>query len=193
MKGNPKAENAERAEEAERLGDLNGITHGIIAAAIEVHRHLGPGLLESAYQECVCYELSQMGLTFTREVHLPLSYKGLQLDCNYRIDLLVEDAIVVELKSVEQILPIHSAQLLTYLKAAHKQIGLLINFSVPVLKDGIRRMVHKYSEPNTSALSASSAISPVKEEVAQSHMSSLRLSPRLSVSAVNSISNRKPR
>src|SRR5664279_766479 len=95
--------------------DLNQITHGIIAAAIEVHRHLGPGLLESAYQECVCYELSRMGLAFTREVHLPLSYKGLQLDCSYRIDLLVEDAVLVELKSIEQILPIHSAQLLTYL------------------------------------------------------------------------------
>src|SRR5450759_6030804 len=85
--------------------DLNGITHGIIATAIEVHRHLGPDLLESAYQECVCYELSQMGLSFTREVHLPLSYKGLQLDCSYRIDLLVEDAVLVELKSIEQILP----------------------------------------------------------------------------------------
>src|ERR1019366_3347084 len=100
--------------------DLNEITHGIIAAAIEVHRHLGPGLLESAYQECVCYELSRMGLAFTREVHLPLSYKGLQLDCSYRIDLLVEDAVLVELKSIEQILPIHSAQLLTYLRASHK-------------------------------------------------------------------------
>ena len=176
MKGNPRTENTEGAE---KLRDPNDITHGIIAAAIEVHRHLGPGLLESAYQECVCYELSQMGLSFTREVHLPLSYKGLHLDCNYRIDLLVEDAIVVELKSVEQILPIHSAQLLTYLKASHKQIGLLINFNVPVLKDGIRRMVHKYSEPNASALS------PVLEEAVESHMSSLRLSPRLCVSAVN--------
>jgi GxxExxY protein len=130
--------------------DLNAITHGIIAAAIEVHRQLGPGLLESAYQECVCYELSQMGLAFTREVQLPLSYKGLKLDCSYRIDLLVEDEIVVELKSVEQILPVHSAQLLTYLKAAHKQVGLLINFNVPVLKDGIRRIVNNYTESGTS-------------------------------------------
>ena len=130
--------------------DLNGITHGIIAAAIEVHRQLGPGLLESAYRECVCYELSQMGLAFTREVQLPLSYKGLKLDCSYRIDLLVEDEIVVELKSVEQILPVHSAQLLTYLKAAHKQVGLLINFNVPVLKDGIRRIVNNYTESGTS-------------------------------------------
>ena len=130
--------------------DLNAITHGIIAAAIEVHRQLGPGLLESAYRECVCYELSQMGLAFTREVQLPLSYKGLKLDCSYRIDLLVEDEIVVELKSVEQILPVHSAQLLTYLKAAHKQVGLLINFNVPVLKDGIRRIVNNYTESGTS-------------------------------------------
>src|ERR1022692_4604750 len=128
--------------------DLNGVTHGIIAAAIEVHRHLGPGLLESAYQECVCYELSRMGLAFTREVHLPLSYKGLQLDCSYRIDLLVEDAVLVELKSVEQTLPVHSAQLLTYLKAANKQVGLLINFNVPVLKDGIRRIVNDYTGPS---------------------------------------------
>ena len=130
--------------------DLNGITHGIIAAAIEVHRQLGPGLLESAYRECVCYELSQMGLAFTREVQLPLSYKGLKLDCSYRIDLLVEDEIVVELKSVEQTLPVHSAQLLTYLKAANKQIGLLINFNVPVLKEGIRRIVNHYTESGPS-------------------------------------------
>jgi|ERR1017187_569786 GxxExxY protein len=127
--------------------DLNEITHGIIAAAIEVHRQLGPGLLESAYQECVCCELSRMGIAFTREVHLPLSYKGLQLGCTYRIDLLVEDAVIVELKSVEQILPVHSAQVLTYLKASHKQIGLLINFNVPVLKDGIRRIANSYTEP----------------------------------------------
>ena len=130
----------------ESASDLNGVTHGIIAAAIEVHRHLGPGLLESAYQECVCYELSRMGLAFTREVHLPLSYKGLQLDCSYRIDLLVEDAVLVALKSIEQILPIHSAQLLTYLRASHKPIGLLINFNVLVLKNGIKRIVNDFAE-----------------------------------------------
>ena len=138
-----------RAANVEGL-DLNGITHGIIAAAMEVHRQLGPGLLESAYRECVCYELSQMGLAFTREVQLPLSYKGLKLDCSYRIDLLVEDEIVVELKSVEQTLPVHSAQLLTYLKAANKQVGLLINFNVPVLKEGIRRIVNHYTESGPS-------------------------------------------
>jgi len=143
MQSTPRTESTERAE---GLRDLNEITRGIIAAAMEVHRHLGPGLLESAYQECVCYELSRMGLTFTREVHLPLSYKGLQLDCSYRVDLLVEDAVVVELKSIEQILRIHSAQLLTYLRASHKQVGLLINFNVLVLKDGIKRIVNDYAE-----------------------------------------------
>ena len=157
--------------------DLNELTRGIIAAAIEVHRHLGPGLLESAYQERVCYELSQMGLAFAREIHLPLSYKELQLDCNYRIDLLVEAEIVVELKSVEQILPLHSAQLLTYLKAAHKQVGLLINFNVPVLKNGIRRLVNNYDEAPSTLSHA--------EDLSESQMSSLRLSPRLCVSAVN--------
>jgi GxxExxY protein len=145
MQSNTRAEDTERAE---KVRDLNGITRGIIAAAIEVHRHLGPGLFESAYQECVCYELSKMGLSFTREVHLPLSYKGVQLDCSYRIDLLVEDAILVELKSVEQFLPIHSAQLLTYLKASNRRIGLLINFNVLVLKDGIKRIVNDYTGPN---------------------------------------------
>ena len=148
--------------------DLNAITSGVIAAAIEVHRHLGPGLLESAYQECICYELSQIGLSFTREVALPLNYKGLKLDCSYRIDLLVEDSVLVELKSVEQLIPIHSAQLLTYLRASHKQIGLLINFNVPVLKDGIKRMVNDYTGLP---------------------LSSLRLSPRLCASALN----RRPR
>ena len=128
--------------------DLNEITRGIIAAAIEVHRHLGPGLLESAYQECICHELSRTGLSFTREVHVPLTYKGLTVDCSYRLDLLVEDEIVVEIKTVEQILPVHSAQLLTYLKAANKQIGLLINFNVLVLKHGIKRVVHDFTEPS---------------------------------------------
>ena len=137
---------AQSAEETETVRDLNGITRGIIAAAIEVHRHLGPGLLESSYQECVCHELRGMGLSFAREVHLPLSYKGLTLECSYRIDLLVEDAVLVEFKSVEHLLPIHSAQLLTYLTASHKQIGLLINFNVLLLKNGIKRVVNDYNE-----------------------------------------------
>ena len=128
------------------LTNLNAVTHSIIAAAIEVHRHLGPGLLESAYQECVCLELSRMGVSFRREVALPLAYKGLKLDCSYRIDLLVEDSVIVELKAIEQLLPIHSSQLLTYLRAAQKPVGLLINFNVLVLKDGINRVVNGFQE-----------------------------------------------
>src|SRR6266849_2822016 len=108
-------------------------TSPIIAAAIEVHRHLGPGLLESAYEECLCHELLLMGLDFRRQVPLPVIYKGLPLDCGYQIDLIVQDEVVVELKAIERILPIHQAQLLTYLKLAEKRVGLLINFNVPVL------------------------------------------------------------
>ena len=130
--------------------NLNEITHGIIAAAIEVHRHLGPGLLESSYQECVCYELTRMGISFNREVHLPLNYKGLHLYCSYRADLLVENTVLVELKAIEQLLPIHSAQLLTYLRACNKPVGLLINFNVIVLKDGIKRIVHDFDERGLS-------------------------------------------
>jgi len=126
--------------------NVNALTHDIIAAAIEVHRHLGPGLLESAYQECVCLELSRMGVSFRREVALPLAYKGLKLDCSYRIDLLVEDSVIVELKAIEQLLPIHSSQLLTNLRAAQKPVGLLINFNVLVLKNGINRVVNDFQE-----------------------------------------------
>src|SRR5438067_5638041 len=93
------------------------LTDQVIGFAIEVHRHLGPGLLESAYEECLCYELSQAGLGFQRQVAVMMGYKGLKLDCNYRLDLLVEDAVIVEIKALEQILPVHPAQLLTYLKA----------------------------------------------------------------------------
>jgi len=143
--------------------DLGLVTRRVIGAAIEVHRHLGPGLLESAYEECLCYELSQMGISFMRQVHIPMAYKGVRLDCKYRLDLIVEDAVIVELKCVDRLDPIHSAQLLTYLKAIDKRIGLLINFNVPVLKDGIKRIVNQYED------------SP----------SSLRVSSRLSVSAVN--------
>jgi GxxExxY protein len=123
---------------------LNRITEGIIGAAIEVHRHLGPGLLESAYEECLCFELSRLGFRFQRQVGVPFEYKGLKLDCSYRMDLLVEEAVVVEVKSVEQVLPVHPAQLLTYLKAAGKSVGFLINFNVPVLKNGIKRIVNEY-------------------------------------------------
>jgi GxxExxY protein len=116
-------------------------TSPIIASAIEVHRHLGPGLLESAYEECLCHELHLRGITFQRQVSLPVLYKGLPLDCGYQIDLIVQDEVVLELKSTEKILPIHQAQLLTYMKLARKSVGLLVNFNVPVLTQGITRRV----------------------------------------------------
>src|SRR6266436_9953979 len=103
-------------------------TSPIIASAIEVHRHLGPGLLESAYEECLCHELHLRNVAFERQVSLPVLYKGLPLDCGYQIDLIVQDEVVLELKSTEKILPIHQAQLLTYMKLAKKSVGLLINF-----------------------------------------------------------------
>jgi GxxExxY protein len=125
----------------------NDLTDRIIGAAIEVHRNLGPGLLESAYELCLCYELNEAGLQFERQVELPIVYKGIRLDCGYRMDLVVEDTVVVELKSIEELLPIHSAQLLTYLKSSGRQVGLLINFNVTVLKYGLKRMVNHYTGP----------------------------------------------
>ncbi len=106
-----------------------------------MHRQLGPGLLESIYESCLCYELDQAGLKYARQVHLPVSYKGLKLDEGLRIDVLVEDRLVIELKTIEKILPVHEAQLLTYMKLGKYPVGLLINFNVPVLKEGIKRFV----------------------------------------------------
>jgi len=117
------------------------VTQIIIAAAMEVHRHLGPGLLESAYEECVCRELAIRETPYTRQVALQLEYKGIKLECGYRMDLVVSDRVIVELKCVENILPIHEAQLLTYLKLSRKRTGLILNFYAPLLKDGIRRLV----------------------------------------------------
>jgi GxxExxY protein len=116
-------------------------TSAIIGAAIEVHRQLGPGLLESAYEQCLCHELKLRGLAFKCQVDLPVSYKGLKLDCGYKIDLIVSDEVVVELKAVERILPVHEAQLLTYLKLSGKTVGLLINFNSSLLAQGIIRRV----------------------------------------------------
>jgi GxxExxY protein len=116
-------------------------TESIIGAAIEVHRYLGPGLLESAYEECLCHELHLRRLDFERQVPVPVVYKKLALDCRYQIDLIVQREIIVELKSVETVLPVHQAQLLTYMKLTGKRVGLLINFNVPVLRQGITRMV----------------------------------------------------
>jgi GxxExxY protein len=118
------------------------LTERIIGAAIEVHRALGPGLLESAYEECLCRELSLRGIAFQRQVPLPVEYKGVKLDCGYRLDVIVENSIVLELKCVEHILPVHEAQLLTYLKLTGRRVGLIINFNVATLaKGGIVRKV----------------------------------------------------
>ncbi|HTG74609.1 MAG TPA: GxxExxY protein [Terriglobia bacterium] len=121
--------------------ELNQCTEQIIGAAIEVHRALGPGLLESAYEECLCRELAVRSIPFERQRPLPVEYKGTRLDCGYRIDLVVAGTVVVEIKSVSNLEPIHDAQILTYLKLGGWKLGLLINFNVPVLKDGIHRRI----------------------------------------------------
>jgi GxxExxY protein len=121
--------------------EINQITEKIIGCAIEVHRNLGPGLLESAYEECLYYELNELGLNVKRQLALPLVYKDVKLDAGYRIDLMVENKVIVEIKSVEAIAEIHKAQLMTYMKLANIKIGLLINFNVSRLKDGIIRWI----------------------------------------------------
>ncbi len=121
---------------------INGLTETIIGAAIEVHRELGPGLLESAYEQCLCHELKLREVQFRRQVPLPVSYKGILLDCGYRIDVFVEDLVVLELKTVDKLHSLHEAQLLTYLKLIRAPVGLLINFQVPVLKDGLKRIAN---------------------------------------------------
>ena len=134
---------------------LNQLTRAIIGAAIEVHRALGPGLLESAYQGCLCQELDVRGVRFERERPLPVEYKGVRLECGYRLDLLVANAVVVEVKSVDALAPIHESQLLTYLRLGGWRLGLLINFNVEMLKQGIRRKVLNFDE--RSSLCAPSA------------------------------------
>ena len=131
------------AESAERKV-MNRLTEKIIGAAIEVHKALGPGLLESAYEECLAHELSLANISFERQLPLPVIYKSLSLDCGYRLDFLVEKKVVLELKAIERLQPIHQAQLLTYLKLGGWPIGLLINFNMPVLRQGIKRMVHNF-------------------------------------------------
>lgn len=120
--------------------ELEPLSREVIGAAIAVHRELGPGLLESAYQTCLAFELKSRGLAIEREVALPVTYRGVRLDCGYRIDLVIERQIIVEIKSVESLQRIHEAQMLTYLRLAKLPVGLLINFHVPVLKDGIKRL-----------------------------------------------------
>ena len=114
----------------------------IIGAAIEVHRNLGPGLLESAYEECLCRELAIRSLAFERQKLLAVSYKGVKLDCGYRLDVVVGGLVILELKAVNRIEPIHEAQLLTYLKLSYLKLGILINFNVPILKNGIKRIAN---------------------------------------------------
>ena len=116
------------------------LTGRILGAAIEVHRELGPGLLESAYEQCLCHEFELAGIAFDRQVGLPVVYKGVKLDCGYNMDVVVEGKVVLELKAVEGLLPIHEAQLLTYLKLGGYRVGMLINFNAAVLKEGIRRL-----------------------------------------------------
>jgi GxxExxY protein len=117
------------------------LSHRVIGSAIEVHRHLGPGLLESTYQQCLARELHLSGIPFKLEYPLPVEYKGIHLDCGYRIDVLIEDAIILELKSVNQLKPIHEAQLLTYMKLTQIKQGFLINFNVEVLKNGLKSFI----------------------------------------------------
>jgi GxxExxY protein len=121
--------------------EINEITQKIIGCAIEVHKNLGPGLLEAAYEECLAYELTNKGLNIKRQLPTPVVYKDIKLECGYRIDILVEKIVVIELKTVEAIIPVHEAQILTYMKFAGKPVGLLINFNVTVLKNGIKRYI----------------------------------------------------
>lgn len=132
------------------VNQLNLITEKIIGAAIDVHRALGPGLLESAYEACLFFELSDRGLKVEQQKPLSIIYREVRLDCAYRLDLLVEDEVIVEIKSVERILPIHEAQLISYLKLSNLSLGLLINFNVKILKHGIRRLVINFPESQRS-------------------------------------------
>ena len=121
--------------------DIDSLTQSIIGAAMEVHKMLGPGLLESAYEECLCHELNLRNLAYQRQYSVPVCYKDVNLDCGYRIDILVDERVVVELKAVEHLTNVHDAQLLSYLKSGGWRVGLIINFNVPILKQGIRRKV----------------------------------------------------
>jgi len=127
--------------EGQRLDD---ITERVIGGAIQVHRTLGPGLLETAYEACLAFELAERGLNVARQVSLPIVYRDVKLECGYRLDLVVEDSVVVEVKAVEELAPIHEAQVLCYLKLSGLRVGLLINFNTKVLRDGIRRLVNEF-------------------------------------------------
>ncbi len=130
------------------------LTRRIIGAAIEVHKVLGPGLLESAYEACLAFELRELGLQVEQQKPLPVVYKQVKLDCGYRLDLVVEDLVIVEVKAIEKLAPIHDAQLLSYLKLSGKRVGLLMNFHVRVLKEGLKRIVNEFPDSAFSACSA---------------------------------------
>lgn len=136
----------ETAEDAEVGTELNQLTENVIGACMEVHRSLGPGLLESSYELCLCRELSLRGIPFERQKAIPIEYKGVKLDCGYRADMLIDGRVLVELKAIESLLPIHEAQLLSYLRLGGWPVGLIINFNVQLLKNGIRRRVLNFRE-----------------------------------------------
>src|SRR5437879_4945181 len=126
--------------------ELNKTTEAIIGAAIAVHRELGPGLLESAYEKCLAYELIQRGFTIERQRRVPIIYKSIKIDCGYRLDMIVNDLVIFEIKAVDKLIPINEAQLLPYLKLTKMKVGLLINFHVPILKDGVKRIVNDFPD-----------------------------------------------
>jgi GxxExxY protein len=134
---------------------LDLITRRIIGAAIEVHKALGPGLLESAYETCLAFELRESGFKVEQQLPLPVIYKNVKLDCGYRLDLVIEDSVILEIKAIQELAPIHDAQLLSYLRLSGKTVGLIINFHVRVLKDGLKRVVNEFPD---SAFSATSAV-----------------------------------
>ncbi|HMU33651.1 MAG TPA: GxxExxY protein [Pyrinomonadaceae bacterium] len=131
-------------EELLNPDEIDRLTETVIGAAIEVHRAIGPGLLESAYEECLAFELSLRGLRFERQKPLPVRYKGVNLDCGYKLDLLVENELILEIKAVSSLLPIHEAQVLSYLRMMDLRVGLLLNFHAAVLKNGLKRIVNKF-------------------------------------------------
>jgi GxxExxY protein len=148
----------EGTEGTELRKTLNDLTKSVIGAAIEVHRALGPGLLESAYEICLCRELNLREIQFRRQVPIPVGYKGVKLDCGYRSDVIIEDSLLLELKAVDALLPIHEAQLLSYLKLTGLNVGLLINFNVELLRDGIRRRVLNSGTPLFGSVSSALSV-----------------------------------
>jgi len=138
--------------------ELNSISEAIVGAAIDVHKAIGPGLLESACEACLAYELRRRGLRVEQQKELPLKYRDVLLDCGYRLDLLVEDSVIVEVKAIEALLPLHQAQLMSYLRLTNCRLGLIINFNVTQLTRGIKRVVNEFPD---SAVSANSAVSGV--------------------------------